>query len=331
MAGGKLRKLFTNIEIEEARDGYDRPWERLTELKGVPISRQTYDYWIKHLELLKNNGEPYIGTTVLDRKIREGLTLRVPSMDDDKSITPVAPTNERILHVPDLHAPYHHRDAIEFLTDVKELIQPTRVINLGDETDQHAMSMHDSDPSLDAAGPELLKAQVLLQELVELFPDMEFCHSNHGSLIYRRAFKFGIPAAYIKTYRDFLFPFGGAEGWSWHDEIRVELPDGSWVTYRHHFQGNKNTVGHGLRSHIVQGHEHSKFYIVYDQTSVVQNWSMVSGCLIDAPSEAFAYGKLMEGKPIIGCSAIINSQPILIPMPVDEDGRYTGKLTGAYA
>lgn len=339
---GKLRSLFTDGDILDVINEYTGTDGRfdsrkacvyLSELRGVVVSRQTLDYWIKKFdkENLKNNGMPYVGTTVLDRNIREGLELRTPTRSDDLAAPRDREDNSCVLIIPDQHAPYHHPDALSFLADVAARIRPTRIINLGDETDQHALSMHDSDPSLDSAGPELHKAQEFINDLAKMFPVMDVCHSNHGSLIYRRAFKSGIPAAYIKSYRDFLFPNGGGEGWEWADEFRITLPDGSDVVFRHHFVGNKNQVGHGIRAHVCQGHEHGKLYVVYDQTTAAQNWSMLSGCLIDADAMAFAYGKLYEGKPIIGCTAIIDSQPVGIPMPLDESGRYTGQLRGLFA
>jgi hypothetical protein len=295
------------------------------------VSPQLVRYWVKLYlpENSKSNGKPYVGTTVLDRGIRDSLVLRVPSPDDDAATTsPMQEDNSRILNISDIHAPYNHVDTLAFLSDVNDALDPTRIINLGDETDGHGLSMHDSDPALDAAGPELVKARVFLSELAQLFPNMELCHSNHGSLVYRRALKSGIPAAYIKPYRDFIFPDGGGDGWSWHNEIRLTLPDGSDLVVRHSFTGAKNGVAHGLRANLIQGHEHGKFNITYDQSSVAQNWVMVSGCLVDSTSLAFAYGRMFEHKPIIGTSAVIDSQPLLIPMPLDKHGRYTGKLTG---
>jgi len=74
-------------------------------------------------------------------------------------------TNSRILVIGDIHAPYMHKDTVEFLSLVKEVYQPDRVVQIGDEVDIHAISMHDSDPDLDAAGKELEKAIVALEPL----------------------------------------------------------------------------------------------------------------------------------------------------------------------
>lgn len=41
--------------------------------------------------------------------------------------------NSCILNISDLHAPYNHKDAIDFLAHLKDKHKPTRVILLGDE------------------------------------------------------------------------------------------------------------------------------------------------------------------------------------------------------
>ena len=84
----QLRKLFTNEEVqtalEEAGDGnYKEAAALLTGLGRGYVGRQNVRYWASHLNLKKRNGEPYIGTTVLDRKIRESMTLRERTKADD--------------------------------------------------------------------------------------------------------------------------------------------------------------------------------------------------------------------------------------------------------
>lgn len=327
---GKLRKLFTNDEVQRALDSsngnHRKAAYELTKLGRGHVSRQLVRYWAKHLETKKRNGEPYIGTTVLDRGIREDMELRTPTIEDYERKEDAKEDNSRILIIPDQHAPYHHPDTLQFLAAVAAKYRPTRVINLGDETDGHALSFHDSDPNLDSAGPELAKARKFIQDLARMFPVQDICHSNHGSLVYRRAFKSGIPVEYIKPYRDVLFPNGGGEGWEWKDQIRLTLPNGEDVIFQHQSSGDILANAAHERASIVQGHEHAKFEINYRASTSALYFSMVSGCLIDHRAMAFAYGKLMPKKPIIGCSVIIDSRPQLIPMVLDSDGRWIGTL-----
>lgn len=321
---GSLRKRFKNSEVTSAltESTLIDAAHTLTSLGRGTVSPQLLGYWKKHLDGKKSS---------VDRDISDGVVLRTPSMTDFlRTLASEAVKNSKnacILNIPDQHSPYHHPDTISFLSAVKcRFPMIDRVLNLGDETDGHALSMHDSDPSLASAGHELVEARKFIHELEALFPVMDICHSNHGSLIYRRAFKSGIPAEYIKPYRDFLFPDGGGKGWEWADRFDILLPNGERVIYQHQSAGDiLNNAAHE-EANIVQGHEHGKFEIRSRANTHRWYWSMISGCLIDHKARAFAYGKLFPNKPIIGCTMVINSVPYLIPMELNSDGRWTGRL-----
>lgn len=321
-----LRKLFTTEQIQQALADNNQNCAKaaidLGELIQEPVSRQNVEYWKQCIE-----DTP----TAVNRDIRADMQLRNPCADDDAKVrTPSTTDNSRILIIPDLHAPYHHPDALEFMIDVAAQIRPTRVINLGDETDGHALSFHDSDPNLDSAGVELEKAKTFLNQVANIFPVVDVCHSNHGSLVYRRAHKTGIPVQYIKSYRDILFPNGNGDGWSWHEKIVLVLPNGDTCIFQHQSSGDILQNAAHERANLVQGHEHGRFEINYRASTTALYWSLLSGCLVDHNALAFAYGKLFPKKPIVGLSAIINSQPVLIPMPMTSEGRYTGKLEGVF-
>ena len=329
----KLRKLFTDEEVMDAITTTTTDvaaGKKLSTLGRGKISKQLMRYWRRHLtELTKKDGQPFASTGNLDRYIRtEELKLRSPSPNDDNRTCNRVEDNSRILNIPDQHAPYNHPDAIHFLSAVASEIKPTRIINLGDETDGHALSMHDSDPSLDSAGVELNKARIFIGALEKEFPIMDICHSNHGSLVYRRAFKSGIPAEYIKSYREVLFPEGNGQGWDWKERFRLTLPNGEDVIFQHQSAGETLANAAHERASIVEGHEHGKFEIQYRSSSNSLYWSIISGCLIDPTAMAFAYGKLFPKKPILGCSTIIDSIPNLIPMELDKHGRWIGRLNG---
>ena len=109
-----------------------------------------------------------------------------------------------ILCISDLHIPYHHPQAFDFLKALKKKLNPDLIINGGDELDKHALSFHDSDPDLPSAGDELRISKKYIWELKKIFPKMILLHSNHSSLIYRRALKHGMPKAYLRSYNEFL-------------------------------------------------------------------------------------------------------------------------------
>jgi len=331
---GNLRKLFTNEEIHFAVDNSRtrvKAAEYLTSKERGTITPQLLDYWYRQLtEVTKKNGKPYVGSTVLDRKIRnEEVVIRTPSpLDYVSKLTKGELDNSRILTFSCNHAPYQHPDAILFLSALNDHFKFTRVIHLGDEVDAQALSFYDSDPNLDSAGTELANARVCLKELAKLFPVLEVCHSNHGSRIYRKAKKCGIPAEYIKSYREILFPNGGGDGWSWHNEVSITLPNGEPVLFRHTKSGDILTTAFKDRANQVQGHKHTEFKIVTESSDACLSWGMHPGSLLDRKSSAFAYGDLHGKRPIMGAGIIINSLPILMPMLLDSDGRWIGELKG---
>lgn len=329
---GRLRKLFTNAQILAAVDeaeGYAAAARKLSASSVAEVSPELLRYWYRGLtEVTRKDGEPYIGTTVLDRKIRNNEVKIRGTRADLLIVDDVACDNSRILHFCDTHAPYQHKDAISFLAEVQSIFKPTRVVHGGDEVDNHALSFHDSDPNLDAAGAELYKAREVMAALHDLFPNLEVLHSNHGSLVYRRALKAGIPVEYLKTYREILFPHGAGQGWNWHESLRLELPNGEDILFLHQCPGDVTSAAAHERCNLVLAHEHSKFEVTYRASKAALYFGMYGGSLIDFNALAFAYGKTLPKRPIIGCSLIIDSQPVQIPMLLDRHGRWTGRVGG---
>lgn len=86
-------------------------WRAIAKQLGKPKST-VYDYLKKYW--MENSPKKEPSNTFMIRKERDT-------------------SNDRILLVSDLHIPYHHKDAFEFLNHLKEKYKPTRVISLGDE------------------------------------------------------------------------------------------------------------------------------------------------------------------------------------------------------
>jgi len=259
-----------------------------------------------------------------NRGLQEARKLIQPSPTDDIGNTKVPDMCHRILVVGDLHAPYTHVGAMPFLESVRDAYCPDMVVQVGDETDGHAISFHDSDPNLDSAGVELEKAKLVLEELHELFPNLLVCDSNHGSLVYRRAKAHGLPVQFIKKYRDILFPEHGAPAWSWADAWVLNTPLGP-VRFQHQVSGDFMLNASHERTSLVLGHEHGRFEVQYAASSTALYFGAYAGCLIDRKSMAFAYGRLTRKKPILGVMVITEGCPQLIPMLLDDDGRWVGR------
>lgn len=221
--------------------------------------------------------------------------------------------NSRILFISDMHIPYHHKNTLKFLQHLKDKYQPTRIICLGDELDKHGLSFHDSDPDLMSAGDELRAALPVIAELHKMFPKMDLIDSNHGSMVFRKAKAHGIPRHYIKSYNDVL---GVGEGWQWHNDLTVILPDGHKVYVHHGKSSDAVKTSQAMSMSHVCGHFHESFGVKYWANPVSLYFAINSGCLIDDASYAYAYNNTNLKRPIIGTSLIIDGVPVMEAMPL---------------
>ncbi len=231
-------------------------------------------------------------------------------------------SNLTVLAIPDLHIPFHHRDAFKFLAAVKKKYTPQAVVNMGDLEDWHSISMHDHDPDGLSPGMELKALREGVKPLFKLFPKMLICTSNHGSLPLRRAFKFGLPSELIKSYKDILeMP----DGWKIADNWEV---DGVIYEHGEGFSGQQAAIksaNANMQSTVI-GHIHAFAGIQYSANSRYLIFGFNVGCLIDRHKYAFAYGKKIKAKPILGCGIIKNGVPTFIPMKLNAKGSWTGSL-----
>jgi hypothetical protein len=232
-----------------------------------------------------------------------GADLNVKAIED----------NSRILFISDMHIPYHHKNTVPFLKMLKEKYNPTRVICLGDELDKHGLSFHDSDPDLMSAGDELRAALPTIAELYEIFPVMDLIDSNHGSMVFRKAKHHGIPRHYIKSYNEVL---GVGEGWKWHHDMTITLPNGHKVYIHHGKSADAFKTSQAMGMSHVCGHFHESFGVKYWANPNDLYFAVNSGCLIADESYAYAYNNTNLKRPIIGTSLIIDGVPVMEAMPL---------------
>ena len=217
--------------------------------------------------------------------------------------------------------PYHHKDLFIFLEEVVKAFRPNLFIHLGDEVDQMGMNFFDDDPDTEYSLVGEANANIKYMNMLrDIFGDKCIVlHSNHGSLLYRRAKKSGIPRQYLKEYNDlYKLP----PGWTWRFEYIHELEDGRKI-YFHHGKAKpilKTSMTKGMC--VVQAHYHDQFYVVYRSDGKRHLWQAQTGCLCDKDSLAMAYGKNNVAETVLGCLIIVNGTPIPIPMKVDWNNRW---------
>ncbi len=230
--------------------------------------------------------------------------------------------HKRILVISDMHLPYQHKDSIKFLKEIKKEFKPDKIVNIGDLLDFHAISMHDSNPDLYSAGMELDKAKEYIKVLEDIFPEVIEVDSNHSSLVYRRALKYGMSKQFLKPYGEFL----GTRKWKWIDDLTLTMSNGQRCFFTHGRSADVLKVSQTMGMNCVQGHYHTKFLISYWANPDNLFFAMNVGCLINQKSMAFSYAKNFKTRFILGCGIILNGIPRLLPMVINKKGDWIGKI-----
>ncbi|MBL0233253.1 MAG: metallophosphoesterase [Chitinophagaceae bacterium] len=218
---------------------------------------------------------------------------------------------EVVLVTSDLHIPFHHPNALEFLVQLKKKYKPTKVVCIGDELDMHAMGRWPKNPDGRSIGDELILAIDKLKPFYKEFPNVMSCVSNHTSRPYRQGFEFGLSTKFFKDYREWM---EAPIGWEWRDYWEI---DGVRYIHGEGFSGAQGALKAAMafRQSTVIGHLHTNGGVIYSNTPNGQIFGMNVGCLIDPSKYAFAYAKNMANKPTLGAGIVVGGKyAIFIPM-----------------
>lgn len=212
---------------------------------------------------------------------------------------------QRVLVIPDLHAPFSHPRALEFLRKLQRQFQPTQVVCIGDLVDQHALSAFVKGPRSLNASSELHAAKTFLQRLAKLFPKMLCCLGNHDLRYLKRANEAGIPGEYLKDFSDII---GAPQGWKFADQFEI---DG--VLYLH----GDNYSGQGAALNMVKSKMQSVCFGHTHQGSLVYHngaFGLNVGALTDESAYAFEYAKFAKSRAFIGAGLVLDGVPQLVPL-----------------
>jgi hypothetical protein len=256
-------------------------------------------------------------STLRNRRMERG---EAPSNRTETPRVEVKSKRSTVLVIPDLHCPFEHPDALDFLKAVKAKFHPTEIVCLGDEIDAHAYSKWPKDPDGMGPGQELKAAiEALIPFYVE-FPDVKVCVSNHTIRPQKMMKAIGLPKAFFPAYSTML---NSPDGWTWHEHIIIDN-----VRYMHGDQAKQGQWGCYQNSEVyhqscVVGHWHSRAGVVYSSNM----FNLNAGCLINEKSYVFDYARHSHKRPNLGCGLVIDgTQAHFIPMMVDGDNRWTGTL-----
>jgi len=231
-----------------------------------------------------------------------------------------------ILILSDTHFPYQIPQYFDWIKKIKDKVKPTMVIHIGDLVDFHAISQHLHSAELPNIKYEIKDAIKCIQKLHKIFPGpLKILNGNHDIRIQRLAEKSLIPNSFLKNINDIL-EIEKSWKWTWHDKLILELPNKTKVFFTHHFKSNVISSAKELGMSYVCGHQHTLSQLTYISSPLALNFAMCVGCSINPKHEAFKYAKNFIKRPIISVGAIINNQPIIYAMPLNDRGEWTGKI-----
>jgi len=231
--------------------------------------------------------------------------------------------NKTVMLFGDIHLPYHHPDAFDFLKAVKKKYKPTRSICMGDLVDNHAISFYTSNPDLASSGDELEMAKYYMVELYDIFPKLDILQGNHDKLPIRQARNIGLSTRYIRDNHEV---FDMPKDWKWHLEMNIELPNYGNLWLRHNLKTSAIEVAKYYNTSFAQGHYHERFECIWEMTKNKSVFGITTGCLVDDQSLAMEYNKVNMRRPQLGCVIIKDGIPKLIPMTTDSNNIWVGEI-----
>ena len=233
---------------------------------------------------------------------------------------------KRLLILSDTHFPAQHQNYFEWIKKIKEKINPTQVIHIGDLCDFHSISQWLHSAELPNIKYEIKDAIKCIKKLRKIFPTpMPILWGNHDIRIQRLAEKSAIPNSFLKDINDIL-EIDKKWKCTWHDKLIVDLPNKTKVFFTHHFKSNVIASAKELGMSYVSGHQHTLSQLTLISHPLALNFAMCVGSSINPKHEAFKYGKNFIKRPIISVGAIINNQPVIYAMPLDNNGEWTGTI-----
>ena len=119
------------------------------------------------------------------------------------------------LIISDMHLPYQHKDALDFLFTLDTYYDFDRVLNVGDLYDHHRGSYHESEVDAMSEEEEFHKAKKVAHELQSIFPEMVITEGNHDCIPVRKAKTLGLSSMMIKDYNQM---YDTEDTWEWKRE-----------------------------------------------------------------------------------------------------------------
>jgi hypothetical protein len=135
----------------------------------------------------------------------------------------IAGGDKDVLVISDMHLPYQHPDALDFLQALEDEFVFDQILNVGDLYDHHRGSYHESEPDAYGEEEEFDRSKKLAHVLQEMFPDMDIVKGNHDAIPQRKLKTCGLPTSALS---DFNKMYDTEDSWRWHREFTFDSGGG---------------------------------------------------------------------------------------------------------
>jgi len=207
--------------------------------------------------------------------------IRLSQEEHDEIISKRKLNAGNTLIIGDLHAPFIHKDYLNFCIDMQKKWSCKNIVFIGDLIDNHYSSFHETDPDGMGAGMELQKAKEQIQGFYKAFPNAVVTKGNHDSIPSRVGFKNGLSDFWLRSISEVL----ETPNWEYKE---VHMQNG--IMFCHGLGQQATARMENELCSVVQGHYHSKSYIKFI-SGTPNLFALQIGCGIDINTYAMAYAK----------------------------------------
>lgn len=214
----------------------------------------------------------------------------------------------------DIHFPSAHWPSIMQVVAEIDLAKKeghdVSVVQIGDLLDMRAWSRYPKEGDAENAQREWDDAEIDMQRLYKLIPNMHIIFGNHDRRTAMRASDTQLPHQLVKTL-DNYFAF---KGWKWHTSSDPLVIDG--IKFVHGDNTTYSSPGQlatKMGGSTVYGHTHTlklEYVNLFDR----QYFGLNVGWLGDSNRSAFNYSRQNPSKYTLGYGVIIDGVPFAIPL-----------------
>lgn len=209
--------------------------------------------------------------------------------------------SDHILIIADTHLPFEKPTYLDFCLSIQKRVKCKTIIHIGDLVDNHTFSFKFApDPNGKSPKDEIDEARKHLKPWFKAFPKLYLCLGNHDRRVDLKSRHVGLPQDVLQPFRNiWQLPDGWKDDFSWTiDGVIYQHGTGLSGDNAHIKAATQNRVS------TVIGHVHSAGATNYLVSERDRIFGMNVGCGIDRRTYAFAYGKEMIKKPVLGAGVV---------------------------